>query len=333
MTESEFRRLIERYQHGELSEEEKALVDEWFEHLGKDKAPGSWTQQDKTRLKQSILTQIKPDEDVFPRGEYQQSAFFSTWPWRKGLQVAASLLVIAALSYAPWCFEAIDQRPCAGAQHESPEPEVNKVILSDGSIVWVKRNSSLSYPEKFGEGQRHVTLQGEALFEVAEDLERPFIVECNGLTTKVLGTSFNIRADNNDIEVVVLDGKVSLTTERDTKGVIVLPNERAVYNSVQKHIEKITAGIPASARADALKGTDYNMYFEDTEMEHVIRRIEDKFDVKIYTRNAEIANCVITADFTGQSLEQTLDLIGQALRFQYEIDGRTVILRGAGCNE
>ena len=74
-----------------------------------------------------------------------------------------------------------------------PQGKVAKIVLPDGSRVWLNARSSLIYPNKFLTGQpRKVKLNGEAYFEVAHDKSRPFIVETEKVQTRVLGTSFNV---------------------------------------------------------------------------------------------------------------------------------------------
>ena len=98
------------------------------------------------------------------------------------------------------------------------------MILEDGSIIWLKGNSSLTYPEHFVNATREVSLIGEALFEVAKDASHPFVVHSNGMNTKVLGTSFNIRPIGNHVEVVVFTGKVAVSLANSSKRILVLPS-------------------------------------------------------------------------------------------------------------
>jgi ferric-dicitrate binding protein FerR (iron transport regulator) len=65
--------------------------------------------------------------------------------------------------------------------------KTKKVILEDGTIIWLKGNSSLTYPEHFVSATREVNLIGEALFEVAKDASHPFIVHSNGMNTRFWG--------------------------------------------------------------------------------------------------------------------------------------------------
>ena len=81
--------------------------------------------------------------------------------------------------------------------------------MSDGTRVWINAASTLKYPAKFAADSRTVYASGEIYLEVAKDAGRPFYVVVDGITVKVLGTSFNIRAyaDENDTKVTLLEGK------------------------------------------------------------------------------------------------------------------------------
>src|SRR3546814_7288589 len=81
-----------------------------------------------------------------------------------------------------------------------------KVVLPDGTQVWLNAASSLRYPVRFTAGQREVFLSGEAYFDVTENKDRPFIVESGGQSVTVTGTEFNINAYENE-PVVATDRK------------------------------------------------------------------------------------------------------------------------------
>lgn len=334
MDELEFNRLIEKYQRGLLSGREKELLDEWFESMEVNTHPVSWTKEDKVELKHKILKQIEVGKKkkvfFFDRGTPRS---FSTGMLSNAFKAAAFVLLVVAFSYVVWQFGDINKPKVVTTLQASAFRVINKVMLADGSIVWLKPNSTLTYPEEFA-GERHVILQGEALFEVAKNPNRKFIIQCGELTTTVLGTSFNIKANEKDIEVIVLTGKVSLTSKNDVQEVIVLPNERAVYNRKEKQIAKVKTEVEKKEKTfgSVATGTEYRMYFEDTRLEEVIMRIESKFDVKIEMENEKLGNCMITANFTGQSLERTLSMIAQALGIEYEMKDRIIALHGSGCN-
>ena len=83
--------------------------------------------------------------------------------------------------------------------------------MSDGTRVWINAAYTLKYPAKFAADSRTVYASGEIYLEVAKDAGRPFYVVVVGITVKVLGTSFNIRAyaDENDTKVTLLEGKIA----------------------------------------------------------------------------------------------------------------------------
>ena len=174
-----------------------------------------------------------------------------------------------------------------------------------------------------------MTLHGEALFEVAKDPRHPFIIQCGPVTTTVLGTSFNLKSAPDRVELTVLTGKVSFTSVHDTQGKLVLPNEKAIYDEETSRFSKQT--LAPEEKEATIDGTEYEMVFNDVSMEAVVRRIEEKFDVTISLSNEDLRKCKIRANFSDQSLEHTLDMIGQALGLRYTIRGNIVQLTGEGC--
>ena len=97
-----------------------------------------------------------------------------------------------------------------------PQGKVAKIVLPDGSRVWLNARSSLIYPNKFLAGQpRRVKLNGEAYFEVVHDKAHPFIVETEKMQTRVLGTSFNVRSYNGENPIVTLvNGSVQVSVSK-----------------------------------------------------------------------------------------------------------------------
>lgn len=202
-------------------------------------------------------------------------------------------------------------------------------MLSDSTIIWLKGNSSILYPEEFTGEERRVELTGEALFEVAKDPQHPFIIQCGNLTAKVLGTSFNIKSTKTETEVLVLTGKVTVSSSSNMNGLIVLPREKVVYHEAEDKMDKVTA--EQKEITEKIVQTDYNMRFLATGMKEIIRRIERKFDVTISISDPRLNNCTITADFTDQSLDRTLSMICQTLKIKYERENAHITLKGVGC--
>jgi transmembrane sensor len=319
MNEFEFSRLVEKYKKGLLSDSETKALDKWLEEMsGDDK--NELSREAKIRLKGKILNKIRNRTQDRP---------LPTIGHFKIYKIAACFL-LAVFSFMTWLYIYNIKSEISIVEAVASEG-IKKVILPDKTIVWLKGNSALNYPSHFSGVTRDVTLKGEALFEVTKDPKHPFIIHCGDLKTTVLGTSFNVKTLGEKIEVVVLTGKVSLSSPVDTKGTVVLSNQRIVYGGAEKSPSDIQLLVEPSK--EVIRGTEYDMHFKDTGMENVIIRIEKKFNVTVSMKNERLKNCMITADFTDQSLEQTLSMISQVLDLQYEVsDNNQVVLSGGGCD-
>ena len=121
-----------------------------------------------------------------------------------------------------------------------------KVVLPDGTQVWLNSNSKLKYSPDFNLHSREVDLEGEAYFDVAKDMERPFIVHASTIDVRVLGTAFTIKSYPQDetIEATLLKGAIEISG-RDNPGaprIILKPDEKLVLN---KHWLSSTLTAPA----------------------------------------------------------------------------------------
>ncbi|MEG1119856.1 MAG: FecR domain-containing protein [Bacteroidales bacterium] len=108
-----------------------------------------------------------------------------------------------------------------------------KVVLSDGTEVWLNSDTYLSFPSTFTGNERRIKLQGEALFKVTKG-EIPFIVETGSIDVKVLGTCFDVKAykDDDNVFTTLVDGSVLIIPDgiSQDKGIDLLPNEQYVFN-------------------------------------------------------------------------------------------------------
>ncbi|AYB31000.1 FecR family protein [Chryseolinea soli] len=322
MNEFGFDRLIELYKKDQLTNEEKKLVDDWFNSV--DTGMNSpLTDTDKSRLKDKLLHKIKPSADTPPVDQENSTlAPAGNWKW---LKIAASLLIVSSVGFLAWRLGSNSN----DLRTYTSDGTTTKVSLPDGSLVWLKGKSSLESPSAFAGNTRNVTLHGEALFEVAKDPRHPFIIQSGHVTTTVLGTSFNLKSSPTRVELTVLTGKVSFTSVNDPQGKVVLPNEKAIYDEATSSISKETLAV--EEKKATIDGTEYEMIFDDVSLETAVHRIEEKFDVTVSFSNEGLRACKIRANFSDQSLENTLDMIGQALGVRYTISGNTVQLTGEGC--
>ncbi len=321
MSESEFNQMLSRYHKGESPTEEKRLIEEWLDSPNPKAGIPFVNQAERDRIKQNLKESIysKVGIRISIRKKFHIPALF---------KVAASILLIAVLSFGGYKYYEYSEIKKFEAVVTNSGNQIRKIILSDGSIIWLKPGSQLKHPKNFKRtGERIVDLSGEALFEIEKDSSRPFVVHSGELTTTVLGTSFNIKASGENIEVVVLTGKVSVTSLNNKKIVVLLPEEKALYITSSKELAMENKAVIEPVKSEIIKGTEYNMKFNDTRMDEIINRIEGKFDVDIKLEDETLSDCILTADFTSQSLIKTLDIISKVLSVEYKIDNNKVIFK------
>lgn len=320
MSESEFKEMLSRYNDGESSEAERRLIDEWLDSPNPKADIPFVNEAERIRIKNNLRESIYSKAGIrIKRRKYILSP---------ALKIAASVILIAAIGFGGFKYYEYSEIKKYSVIETFSQDQIKKVMLSDGSIIWLKPGSRLKHPGRFKRsGERIVDLRGEALFEIEKDPARPFIVHSGELTATVLGTSFNIKTTEENIEVIVLTGKVSVTSASDKTGLVLLPEEKAVYIASSKELAReITPEIEPVQR-EITKGTEYDMKFSDTSMDEIIRRIEGKFDVDIRLDGQGLSGCMVTADFTGQSLVKTLDIISKVLSIDYKIDNKKITLK------
>lgn len=317
MEAKEFDKLIDKYLNDQLNDEEKDKVEDWLQHITDDQAADRLIASEQEDRGKRIFTALdhqirnsKPKLSILKR-------------MQPVLKIAASLIIFCSLIFVfrTRLKEVFNIDQIAYATNSGKH--ITKTILSDGSIVWLKGNSRLIYPLRFRGSLRNVDLEGEALFEIAKDPSHPFVIKCAGLSTRVLGTSFNIKHTSKKIEVNVLTGKVFLSSG-DSIALTLHPYQKAVYSELKRTIVKEKG--PVVEVASLIQGTEYNMSFNDARVGDVVHRIEKKFEINIAIKEPRLMSSRITADFTDQSLLNTITIMSEALNLDFQIEEGSVML-------
>lgn len=215
------------------------------------------------------------------------------------------------------------------------------VLFADGSKIRLAPSSRISFPERFNEGgKREVYLSGEAFFEVAKNPDRPFFVYSNELITKVLGTSFNIRAYESDRNVVVnvMTGKVAVSIAENVpktlgnaqvRDLLLLPNQQATLSRKEGELVRSLTREPALVKADV---PNKLFIFTKTPANRVFETLKDAYGVQISYDTAVFARCELTADLTMESLYEKLDVICKSIEATYKSEDGQIVVSGNGCN-
>ncbi|HTF20661.1 MAG TPA: FecR domain-containing protein [Chryseolinea sp.] len=322
MKRSDFDRLIDRYLTGKVTELERQKIEAWL-HVNKTERNGELelSEEVEQRLFRSITDPEETIDDVvalYP-GQPRLTKFVAGH-WG---QIAASVIVVMSLSFVIW-LQWKKTEPDRFAAIENPE----KLLLNDGTIVWLQPGGQFSYFQN-EDGTRHAELNGEALFEVAKIPNSIFTIAHGAIEVKVVGTSFNLKAGSEQIDLTVLTGKVQLSSARSGASISVLPHERVVYDSDGRAQRFSISTIEVAA---ITANSEYNMVFDNAAMNEVIDKIGRKFGVAIHVADKHILQCHVTVDLTDNSLDNTFTMLTDLLDFSFQIDDKTVALSGRGCD-
>ncbi|MCE6988551.1 FecR family protein [Dyadobacter sp. CY323] len=314
-----------------------------------------------------LLVLFKHEEQGFPE-EYQVDTmwenivhakerrpflFKSVWLRLSVLTTSAAIFILVAtwLLKAPApntaaTYRALvqsDKREMAEKENRTEMPI--RVTLPDGSRITLKPRSSVSYPKEFdARKEREVYLSGEAFFDVKRNPDRPFFVYANELVTRVLGTSFSVKAydDSHQLEVEVKTGKVSVFTRKshskesedcssEAEQTILTPNQKVLYSRSEERMKKMLVDFP-----EVIASSDPAVipipHFQDAPVSKIFANLEAAYGIDIVYDENLMGNCLLTASFSDESLYDKIDLICKGVEAEFKVMDSKILISGRGCH-
>ena len=246
-------------------------------------------------------------------------------PWlRRWIAAAAVVLVLV----------------CAGLytlrEYKAAQPEVKyllakasaatprRVLLADGTRVWLNCGATLRYPEQFSDTLRKVVLTGEGYFEVAKDSGKPFVVEGTTLDVRVLGTVFNFRngGSGRTSEVSLLEGAVKVSTDNGNSCVVLRPGQKASFAEGSRIVVS-----DVDARLDAVWHTRV-IPFEESNIRQIADVLEQLYNVKIVVAKSVDLGKTYSGEIQWNgSIETVLSLLQNTLPISYEVKGSVIYIK------
>lgn len=301
-------RLLKRYiAGGSLSAAELKQVTDW---LQSDRAHREHVE----RLHHVYdgLIWNAPPERQSQRTRWQ---VFSRYSWRAA-QVAAAILAVLFLT-EKFFVPSQDSAESKAQTVYVPQGQRVKMVLADGTTVWLNSNTTLSYSmEDFLSKKRRVKLDGEAHFEVTKDAEHPFVVSTPRYDVQVLGTTFNVCAyGKSDIfETSLYEGKVRLNRRGTTEELVLQPHEMASERGgvLEKH--RVAQASQASWQTGVYS-------FDNETLDHVLKKLAVYYDIVIDNRNRSLSEKYCTCKFRqGERIEQIMEALQKYASFKYRHD-------------
>lgn len=338
MTSKDFDKILHRYNSGTCSEEERQLVEAWFKAM-EDGEDETFTNKTEADVKDQLWMKLNNELDLPDTAKHR----FSFW---KISRVAAAIacILVSIFLVKRYFSDAVSESNSIVAsggktiRFVNTTSTIHKLTLTDGSIVTLQPGSELKYPETFT-SNREVYLAGEAFFEVAKDAKHPFLVYTHEVTTKVLGTSFRIKAYEQEKEIIVAvkTGKVSVFTlpRMDSSSkiaaqeFILTPNQQVVYD--RKEALAVRSAVQKST-GNAAQQPVQVLSYTNAPVASIFKTLEESYGVNIQFNEQVLAGCTLTSDMTDENLYQQLEIICNALGARYEVTETSIVIDAQGCN-
>ncbi|GKG76559.1 anti-sigma factor [Parabacteroides goldsteinii] len=285
--------LLSKYLTGDISSEEKLTL---FQQLRenpelKKEAAGI----------QNLSALVSMAREEYPASDMQYRSFVHLRKKRafffnmRRIAGYAAIMVFSVLStYLLMTYMGEGRQELARYQEFSTPPgQRARVLLADGTEVWLNANSTLRYPERFNLKQREVELQGEAFFEVEKNKEKPFVVKTSKMDIQVTGTKFNVSAYEAEAYFVtsLVEGAVSVSCANDWNRTFSLRPQQQII------VSDSSSEVALFENTDFLSWREGVFVFDDMLLTDIIKKLELFYDVSIVVKNTELGSFRYTGKF------------------------------------
>ena len=264
-------------------------------------------------------TEISPsDPDVdtawnsFTRRLTQGKHNSNSW-----IRIASSVIVIIGVSIFVWNISTAPEQLNIASSNE----KIN-VTFPDGSTGVLNKNSTFSFPEKFG-SERLVSFAGEAYFDIKKR-EKLFVIDAGGVEVKVLGTAFNLITTDKEVEVFVERGLVAF--EKNGEQTKIEAGLKAIFDKKDNSVLIIENPSP-----NVISWKNSQLEFNDIPFIDAIKDLEEYFEVEIKLQNEQIGNCRITVSFDKSPLADVISTIESILDIKMTQSDKVIEISGQGC--
>lgn len=318
MTPAELKKLIDRYLAGDVTPDEKQLVDDWYASY--TETDGETHAEYDEILKAEILAGI--EEKIQKPAAKVRHIRLMRYAAAVAILVVSASVIIRKKNIAPVLSVASTENFTSVTTKAG---EVKKVNLPDGSSVWLNANSVLRFSDNFQDKtQRYVYLdEGEAFFQVTKNPQRPFLVHTPHITTRVLGTSFNVRsyAVLKQSSVTVCTGRVQVN-DHSKQLAILIPNRQINYD--------VATGQSKVSIANGLASkswTEGKLVFADATFHELAFAINNTYGVKLVSKNKASKNYRFNINInTQRTLDETLRIICSVHQNHYRRNTNEVVM-------
>lgn len=310
-----------KYQNGQIDEQRKQIIEDWFDEQYTAKNTSSPT-INKAALAEELFSNIQQTVTT------SRSVTANVW-----LKIASVFLLfgIAGLLWRASKKEDKVFQEAAYIRYSTANLEMKKVMLTDGSVIWLNAATAIRVPVTFSHGsKREIILDhGEAFFEVKRDTTRPFQIHSGKYLTTVLGTSFNIRnyPGEHQYSLAVRTGKVKV--ERKVKNGYALLSAGLTRNKLLKASENSQSPIirTIDTRFYHAWMAGGPAYLEDADLIQIGAALERQYNLKVKVETNGKALARYSLLINRENIKQVLQMLAVKTGINYQLTGRKLIIK------
>jgi ferric-dicitrate binding protein FerR (iron transport regulator) len=305
--EMDIENIIDRYLSGTVTNEDREILLQWLE------------KEEDNRIKFGKVYDIWLYSNASLAGDDELEAALSRFRERTSgyqkktnslkaisayiVRIAASVIILLSVGYSGYVIGEKNNRTIPVNRLLTGEDGKGKFVLPDGTTVWLNANSMLEYPESFTGEKRLVRLEGEGLFEVTEDVNKPFFVQAGSLETEVLGTRFlvNNYSYKPVAEAILVNGSVKIDGDYFSAPKILYPGQLLTYNKRTQQTE-----LNFVDTDDYTNWIHSKLVFDKTNLAKVIINLEKWYGIDIVASTELTRNVHMSFTVRRESLDEIL---------------------------
>ncbi|TPN83516.1 FecR family protein [Aquimarina algicola] len=209
-----------------------------------------------------------------------------------------------------------------------PYGKRTQITLAEGTKVWINSGSRLTYPVVFNGDKREVFLEGEAIFDVTHDKNKPFFVVTKEYDVKVLGTVFNVSSYHDDAHTstALKEGSVEIKYQGNSifgkSSLKITPGTLAVYDNKNKTLKSKKVDV-----SKYMSWRDGKFIFKKQEMNVIIKKLSRYYNTKIEIKNNDLKKQTFSGHLDlKESIEKVLEVLKQSTDLEYKIEDKQIVI-------
>lgn len=320
--------LLDCFMRGETSPEEERILLEWFRDPTSKEEIFSFYRQKweeapdvelpaemQGRMFMQIMNKVEETEQN--RTIPVRKVIFTRW-----FSYAAAIILCIGVGIAPYLYM---QQTSPIAQIYTVTAEKGQragVTLPDGTKVWLNSHTEIKYGSDYGSEERMVSLSGEAYFEVAKDKEHRFVVKAGKLEVEALGTSFNVKAYEEDDKIAATLFSGSIRAYTGNNSVLLSPGEQVLYDPASNFLQVEKQNNISYARM----WRDNELAFNGETLSEIAVVLNRIYNVQVEFESEKIKTHSFCGVIKNNSLDNVIEIISLTAPITYRSVGDTIIL-------